>query len=80
MQNMNTIGNIRTRLIDRILTTNNKNLLIAIENIFVSTQKEAEVVFSSEQIEMLLMSENDINKGDLISESELEKSDRKWLV
>ena len=80
MQNMNTIGNIRTRLIDRILTTNNKNLLIAIENIFVSTQKDEEVALSSEQIEMLLMSEDDINKGNLISQSELEKSDMKWLV
>jgi len=77
---MNTIGNIRTRLIDRILTTNNKNLLIAIENIFVSTQKDEEVALSSEQIEMLLMSEDDINKGNLISQSELEKSDMKWLV
>lgn len=77
---MNTISNIKTRLIDRILTTNNKNLLIAIENIFVSTQKEEEITLTSEQIEMLLMSEDDISKGDLFSESELEKYDRKWLV
>ena len=77
---MNTISNIKTRLIDRILTTNNKNLLIAIENIFVSTQKEEEITLTSEQIEMLLMSEDDTSKGDLFSESELEKYDRKWLV
>ncbi len=77
---MNTISNIKTRLIDQILTTNNKNLLIAIENIFISTQRKEEITLTSEQIEMLLMSDDNISKGNLISESELEKSDRKWLV
>ncbi len=77
---MNTISNIKTRLIDQILTTNNKKLLIAIENIFISTQRKEEITLTSEQIEMLLMSDDNISKGNLISESELEKSDRKWLV
>ena len=77
---MNTISNIKTRLIDQILTTNNKNLLIAIENIFISTQRKEEITLTSEQIEMLLMSDDNISKGNLISESELEKYDRKWLV
>lgn len=34
---------------------------------------------SSEQTEMLLMSEKDIENGNLISESELNDSDSKWL-
>ncbi|MCO5256897.1 MAG: hypothetical protein M9926_09070, partial [Lentimicrobium sp.] len=35
------------------------------------------VKFSSEQIEMLSMSEDDIKDGNIISESELDKSDDK---
>jgi len=76
---MSTLENIRNRLIDRILATRNEKFLQAIENIFDSTQNEEIVNFSSEQIEMLLMSENDINKGNVVSESELNKSDDKWL-
>lgn len=76
---MSALENIRNRLIDRILATRNEKFLQAIENIFDSTQNEEIVNFSSEQIEMLLMSENDIKEGNIISESELNKSDDKWL-
>ena len=76
---MSAIENIRNRLIDRILATRNERFLEAIENIFISTQNEEIVNLTSEQIEMLLMSENDIKEGNLVSESELNKSDNKWL-
>jgi len=76
---MSALENIRNRLIDRILATRNEKLLQAIENIFDSTQNEELVKFSSEQIEMLSMSEDDIKDGNIISESELDKSDDKWL-
>ncbi len=76
---MTAIDSIKNRLIDRILATKNEKLLVAISNIFESTQSDNVVSLSSEQIEMLLMSEKDIENGDLISESELNKSDAEWL-
>lgn len=65
-------------MIDKILESKNERLLEAINSIFDSTQSE-EIVSSSEQIEMLLMSEEDIQNGKLISESELNKRDSEWL-
>lgn len=76
---MNALENIKNSLIDRILATKNEQLLEAIKNIFDSTQSEDIISLSSEQIEMLSMSEKDINDGKLVSESELNKSDSKWL-
>jgi hypothetical protein len=76
---MNALENLRNSLIDSILATKNERLLEAIKSIFDSTQSEEIVSLSSEQIEMLAMSEKDIEQGNLISESELTKSDTKWL-
>ncbi len=76
---MPTIECIKNRLIDRILATKNEQLLEAIENIFVSTQNEDIVSLTSEQIEMLMMSEEDISYGNVVSEDELEKRDTQWL-
>ena len=76
---MTAIESIKNNLIDRILTTRNEKLLQAISNIFESTQSDDVLSLSSEQIEMLLMSEKDIENGNLISESELNDSDSKWL-
>jgi len=76
---MSAIENIRNRLIDRILATSNERFLEAIENIFISTQNEETVNLSSEQKELILMSEQDIKDGNLVSEPELEKLDDKWL-
>lgn len=76
---MTTLDSIKNRLIDRILTVRNEQLLEAIEDIFVSTQKEDVISLSSEQIEMLMMSDQDIENGNLVSESELDKLDMQWL-
>ena len=76
---MTTIESIKNRLVDRILSSGNEELLEAIENLFVSTQKENITPLSSEQIEMLIMSEQDIKYGKLISESDLDKHDTQWL-
>lgn len=76
---MNALDNIKNSLIDRILATKNERLLEAIKSIFDSTQSEEIVSLSSEQIEMLLMSEEDIQTGKFISESELNKRDSEWL-
>ncbi len=76
---MNALENIKNSLIDRILATRNEQLLEAIKNIFDSTQSEEIISLSTEQIEMLSMSEKDIESGKFISETELNKRDSKWL-
>jgi len=74
---MNALDNIKNSLIDRILATKNERLLEAINSIFDSTQSEEIVSLSSDQIEILLMSEEDIQTGKFISEFELNKRDHK---
>ena len=76
---MTGIDSIKNNLIDRILATRNEKLLKAISNIFESTQTDNIVSLTSEQIEMLLMSDKDIENGNIISESELNDTDSKWL-
>lgn len=76
---MTTLDSIKNRLIDRILVARNEELLTAIENIFNSTQNEEQLALNSVQIEMLMMSEKDIENDDLISEDDLNTSDSKWM-
>ncbi len=76
---MTGLENIKNNLIDKILATKNEKLLKAISNIFDSTQREEIMSLTSEQIEMLVMSEKDIENGNLVSESELNKTDSEWL-
>ncbi|MCF8303166.1 MAG: hypothetical protein K9I94_07820 [Bacteroidales bacterium] len=76
---MTTIENIKHRLIDRILATNNEKFLQAIENVFITSQNEDIINISNEEMEMLKMSEDDIKKGNITSESDLDNMDEKWL-
>jgi hypothetical protein len=76
---MNALENIKNSLIDRILASRNEQLLEAIKTIFDSNPSEEIVSLSTEQIEMLAMSENDIENGKLVSEAELSERDSKWL-
>jgi hypothetical protein len=76
---MTTLDNVKHRLIDKILTATNEQLLEAIENIFVSMQTDEILPLTTEQIEMLMMSEKDIENGNLVSEYELDKLDEQWL-
>ncbi|MDG1276578.1 MAG: hypothetical protein P8O16_04805 [Algoriphagus sp.] len=76
---MNALGKIKSRLIDRIQVSENEKLLQAIETLLSSSQSEENLHLNSFQIEMLKMSQKDIDKGDLISEKELESKDEKWM-
>ncbi|MCW1953753.1 MAG: hypothetical protein KIH80_006255 [Flavobacteriia bacterium] len=76
---MKTLEILRTRLIDRIMVAKNEELLAAIEAILNSTETSTELQLDSHQIEMLLLSEKDIENGNLISESELIKADSEWM-
>lgn len=75
---MATIDKIKNRLIDRILAVQNEKFLAAIEEIFVATQKEEDILLYPEQKEMLLLSDLDIENGNIVSETELDKLDSEW--
>jgi hypothetical protein len=75
---MTALEKIKNKIIDRVMTTKNKKLLEAIDGILESTQPEDIMSLSSEQIEMLMMSEKDIENGYIISESDLNESDTQW--
>lgn len=68
---MKTLETLKNRLIDRIMVTENEDLLAAIEGILNSTETGEQLELDSHQIEMLPMSERDIENGNLISESDL---------
>jgi hypothetical protein len=55
------------------MASENEELLQAIYNIFDSTQEDESISLNSEQIEMLMMSEEDIANSRLISENELDE-------
>jgi hypothetical protein len=74
---MTALENIKNKVIDRVMVTQNKKLLKAIYSILESTQPDEVMTLSSEHIEMLMMSEKDIESGNIISESELDELDAK---
>lgn len=76
---MAAIQKIKNRLIDKILASKNEELLSAIESIFESTQKEEKVKLNSFEKELLMLSEIDIEYGNVVSDEELRKSDAKWM-
>lgn len=77
---MESIDNIRNKLIDRILATKNVELLNAIDRIFTSVKADESIIsLHPAQVKMLEMSERDIENGDLISEEDLDKLDEEWL-
>ncbi len=76
---MTAIQTTKNRLISRILASKNENLLAAMETVFLNAHESEIVSLSTEQIEMLLMSESDIASGNLISEEELERLDAQWM-
>lgn len=77
---MKTIEIVKNRLIDRIMVSNNEELLNAIESIFRSSQvEEEELILNSAQLEMLYMSDTDIENGDIISEADLRIADSSWM-
>jgi len=76
---MKTLENIKNQLIDKILLTDNADLLSAIDSIFNATQHSKHFKLDSYQLEMLMMSEKNIENGNLISETDLEKEDAEWM-
>ncbi len=77
---MATIDKIRTGLIDKILSINNKDFLEALDKLVSSSKSESEIVkLTKEQKTMLEMSINDIKSGKLISQDAMNKRNQEWL-
>ena len=77
---MAAIDKIRTGLIDKILSINNKDFLEALDKLISSSKSESKIVeLTKEQKTMLEMSENDIKSGKLISQDAMNKRNQEWL-
>ena len=77
---MATVDKIRSQLIDKILAIKNKDFLEALDNLVASSSLSSDVVeLSSEQKQMLEMSEKDIENGRLISQDAMNKRNLEWL-
>jgi len=70
---MTKINLLKNRLIDKIMVSRNLELLENVEKMFAEVQNENIYVLSSEEIELLMMSDQDILYGNIISEEDLKK-------
>ena len=77
---MATIDNIKTELIDKILSINNIEFLEALGEFISLRKSESEVVeLSNVQKEILEISEKEIKLGDVISHDLMNKRNQEWL-
>lgn len=77
---MTTVDNIRNGLIDKILSIKNKEFLVALDKIITLSASDSDVVeLTEEQKIMLQMSQDDIENGRLISQTEMNKRNLEWL-
>ena len=66
--------------IDKILSIDNKDFLVALDKLIASSSSETETIeLTEEQKEMLRISETDIEKGRLISQDAMNKRNLEWL-
>ena len=77
---MNQVDILRDSIIDKLLTISNKDYLAALYQLINKSSVENDTVeLTEEQLVMLQLSEHDIENGNLITQTELDKSDFKWL-
>ena len=77
---MATTDHIRNGIIENLMTISNKDYLTALFQLVKNSTVDKDTVkLTKEQVVMLNLSENDIKDGKLISQSQLDKSDLKWL-
>ncbi|PVW17071.1 hypothetical protein [Marixanthomonas spongiae] len=75
---MTHIEEIRRSIINKILSITNAELLSAYDKILTGNNDEL-LSLTEEQIEMLKMSDADIENENLVSQSEIDKMDAEWL-
>lgn len=76
---MENLENLRASLVQKIFSTNNLNLLEAINKIFTSTEEEKKHILSENQKKLLLVAEEQIKYGEVVSDEELRKLDEEWM-
>lgn len=77
---MATVDDLRNNIIDKLLAISSEDYLSTIYQIIDQNNiKSNKIILTKQQIEMLEMSENDIQNSKLISQEDLDKSDLKWL-
>ncbi len=77
---MSTTDILRNNIIDKLLTITNKDYLSALYQLVKTSSADKDIVeLSEEQILMLQLSDEDIKNGKLISQTNLDKDDLKWL-
>lgn len=77
---MATVDDIRSGLIDKILTIKSKDFLIALDTLISTSTSDSDIVeLTAEQKLMLEMSEDDIKNGRLISQEAMNKRNLEWL-
>ena len=76
---MENLENLRASLVQKIFSTNNLNLLEAINKIFTSTEEETKYILSENQKKLLLVAEEQIKYGEVVSDEELRKLDEEWM-
>lgn len=71
---MATVDKIRSELIDKIMTIENKDFLLVLDKLVSSNATDVEVLeLTEEQKDMLKLSEEDIINGRLISQEAMDK-------
>jgi|TARA_B110000967_G_scaffold197044_1_gene228328 hypothetical protein len=75
---MTHVEKIRHSVIDKILSIKSAELLLVYDKLLTS-KGDTSLSLTKEQIEMLKMSDTDIENGDLISQSDIDKMDAEWL-
>ena len=77
---MATTDHIRNGIIEKLLTITNKDYLTALFQVVKNSTSDKETIkLTEEQLVMLKLSDRDIKEGNLIPQSQLDKSDLKWL-
>jgi hypothetical protein len=78
---MENIELLRSKLVEKIFSTNNIGVLQAIDDLLASirTKEEEEFVFSESQKDLLLLAEEDIKYGRTTTDEELRKLDEEWM-
>ncbi len=76
---MENLENLRASLVQKIFSTNNLSLLEAINKIFTSTEEEKKYILSENQKKLLMVAEEQIKYGEVVSDEELRKLDEEWM-
>ncbi len=77
---MATVESIRNSLVDKIQAIDNKDFLMALEQLISSASFDLEMAtLTDEQKQMLEMSEQDIKNQKTITQEEMNKRNIEWL-